>query len=285
VQTMKNGGLAPYILVSFLIHAGVLFGAHQFLKLPTEELESTELIPVEVVVMREGSPAFEPELAPGERLGPKKALPVKSQIITKTTAGPSADTIAKPLPKAVGGDPSVTIAGMPTTGFMAEPLAGEGTDSKPMLLASQISPARVSPLSPSRPAESARLEVKLPTVLIEAKAPAIPTHPRSPQMVETPLTSRLRREDPAVEHRPAPRESTYEPVLMASILQLSSHPSGAQVYVDDLLSGVTPLDMELPLGKHEVRLLLPKYYDWKAQIELTEKNKTLPIFFRLLPVE
>jgi len=72
---------------------------------------------------------------------------------------------------------------------------------------------------------------------------------------------------------------------MVSTLQLGSDPNGAQVYVDGLLSGKTPLDMELPVGKHEVRLALPEYYDWKAQIELTEKNKALPIFFRLLPVE
>ena len=55
--------------------------------------------------------------------------------------------------------------------------------------------------------------------------------------------------------------------------------------MDGMLSGVTPLDMKLPVGKHEVRLALPKYYDWQAQIELTEKNQVQPIFFRLLPVE
>jgi hypothetical protein len=332
---VKTGQLTPYILLSFLIHAGVLIGARQFLKLPTEELESIELIPVEIVVLREEPPAFEPELASGESIWPKRALQIKSQIITKTSAGPSADTIAKPLPKAVGDEPNVTIAGMATTGFIAETLAGEGAGSKPMLLASKIIPAQVSPVYPSTPAESVRLEVKIPQVLVEAQAELTPADSQKPEKVATPLPGSRpaiepvfekpslaseRHEEPrltlntnptlrdvprvpeteAIAGKPviltsqfspaqlspaAPRESTCEPVLMVSTLQLSSHPSGAQVYVDGMPSGETPLEMDLPIGKHEVRLALPEYYDWKAQIELTEKNQAFPIVFRLLPVE
>lgn len=332
---MIKDRLTPYILVSFLIHAGALFGAHQFLKLPTEELESIELIPVEVIVVREESPAFQPEFAPGDRIWPERALQVKSRIITKTAAGLSADAIATPLPKTVRGEPKVAIAGMATTGFIAEAPAGEGADSKPMLLASKIIPVQVSPVYPSTPAESARLEVKIPEVLVEAQAEPTPANPQKPEKVATPVpggrpvirpviekpslaserhdeprltlnTNPTLRDVPRVPEAettagkpvilasqlspaqlsPAvPRESTYEPVLRVSTLQLSSYPSGAQVFVDGMPGGETPLDIELPIGKHEVRLALPEYYDWKAQIELTEKNRALPIFFRLLPVE
>jgi hypothetical protein len=52
-----------------------------------------------------------------------------------------------------------------------------------------------------------------------------------------------------------------------------------------MLSGETPLDMELTLGKHEVRLALPDHYDLEAQVELTETNQSIPIYFPLLPVE
>ena len=72
---------------------------------------------------------------------------------------------------------------------------------------------------------------------------------------------------------------------MVATLQLNSHPSGAQVFIDDLPSGETPLDLELPVGKHEFRLVLHRHYDWEAQIELTEGTQPYPIFFRLLPVE
>jgi hypothetical protein len=72
---------------------------------------------------------------------------------------------------------------------------------------------------------------------------------------------------------------------MASTLQINSHPKGAQVYVDGMWSGETPLDMQLTLGKHEVRLSLPDHYDLEAQVELTETNQSIPIYFPLLPVE
>ncbi len=73
--------------------------------------------------------------------------------------------------------------------------------------------------------------------------------------------------------------------MLASTLQINSHPKGAQVYVDGMLSGDTPLDLELTLGKHEVRLALPDYYDWKAQVDLTETNRSIPLSLRLLPVD
>jgi len=388
---MKQVGLAPYILVSLLVHAGVLFGIGQLLKLPAEELESTKLIPVEVVVAREESPASEPELAYSDLIPPDSALPVKSQVVAKTPASPPVDTLAAPTPKPGEGEPSIPMARMATAGVIAEAPAGEEVESKPMLLASIFIPPQVSPVSPSMPAASARLAAKIPEILvetqtvhapadsqrpakvatplsgnrpavepvfemaplaserhheprltlntnpalrdvprvpeaetiasrpvilasqlfpaqiapadpstpstsslldvkmtavpIEAKAETISAHPGSLKKIETPLTSPLHRENPAAERNPPPSESTYKPVLMVSTLQFGSDPNGAQVYVDGMLSGITPLDMELPIGKHEVRLTLPKYYDWKAQIELTEKNQSLPIFFRLLPVE
>jgi len=388
---MKNGGLAPYILVSFLIHALALFGVYQFLKLPAKELKSTKLIPVELAVVREESPASESKLAPGEFILPRKALQAKNQVIIKTPEGRSADTLTAPTPKSGKNEPSVPMARMATSGVLAEAPAGEKAGSKPMMLASINIPAQVSPASPSMPGASARLTVKIPEVLvetstvstpavshrpvkvvtplpgkppavepvfeisplasehhdeprltfntnpalrnvprvpeaetiasrpvilasqlspaqisaadpstpssssllnvkitavpIEAKAEVTPVHPGSTKKIESPLTSPLHPENSAADPTPAPRESNYKPMLMVSTLQLGSDPNGAQVYVDGLLSGVTPLNMELPVGKHEVRLALPEYYDWKAQIELTEKNRTLPIFFRLLPVE
>ncbi len=72
---------------------------------------------------------------------------------------------------------------------------------------------------------------------------------------------------------------------MVSTLQVQSQPNGAQVYVNSMLIGETPLAWELPLGKHEVRLALPDYYHWDAQVELTAEHKTLPITYRLVPIE
>ena len=99
------------------------------------------------------------------------------------------------------------------------------------------------------------------------------------------MASRQRNEDLAAEFPPIPARGAYDPLLMVSTLKVQSQPNGAQVYVNGLLIGETPLTWDLPIGKHEVRLALPDYYDWKAQIELTDRHKTLPVFFRLLPVK
>ncbi len=388
---MKKNRLAPYIFVSFLIHAGFLIGAHQFLELPAEESKSVEFIPVEMVVVREESPASQPELAPGDRIWPKKALQTKSRIMMQTATDRSGDVMPPPIPKAGGSEPSVTRAGMATTGIIAEALAGESVDSKPrvpvsqilpsqispaaplapiettfleinmsavlveakakltladiqapqkvaiplprsqpavkpvleppvfaterhdeprltlntnpmlrdvpsapqaetiagkpVILAFQMSPLRLSPTDPSPPPKSSPLDVRIPAAPIEAKAAIIPAYPQPFQKIETPLASRRPREGLTAEHQPIAKEGTYEPVLMVSTLQVQSQPNGAQVYVNGMLIGETPLAWELPLGKHEVRLALPDYYEWDAQIELTPEHKTLPIIYRLVPIE
>ncbi len=388
---MKKARLAPYILISILIHAGVLIGARQFLKLPAEESESVEFIPVEMVVVRKESPAAQPVLAPGDRIGAKKTLQTKSRIMMETMTDRSADDLATPIFKAGGFEPSVTITGMAATGITAEAPVGESADSKPivqtplilpspispvaltapnetalqevniqavpveakpklalayfqaphkvatplpssrlavrpvleppvfaterheeprltlnpdptlsdvpralaaetivgkpMTLASQMSPLQLSPADPSPPPKSLPLDVRMPAAPIEAKAAIIPAYPRSFQRIETPLVSRRPHEGHTAEHQPIAKEGTYEPVLMVSTLQVQSQPNGAQVYVNGMLIGETPLAWELPLGKHEVRLALPDYYEWDAQIELTAEHKTLPIIYRLVPIE
>ncbi len=67
-------------------------------------------------------------------------------------------------------------------------------------------------------------------------------------------------------------------------LNVKSEPVGAQVFVDGGFKGKTPLYLELPLGKHEIRLNLPDHYDWEAQVDLEEEGET-PLLVRLIPVE
>jgi serine/threonine protein kinase len=77
---------------------------------------------------------------------------------------------------------------------------------------------------------------------------------------------------------PAP---TQEPLEMTS-LSVESDPVGAQIFVDGTLMGKTPMLLEVPLGKREVRLSLPDYYEWEAQLQLDEKSE-VPLFVRLGP--
>jgi eukaryotic-like serine/threonine-protein kinase len=68
-----------------------------------------------------------------------------------------------------------------------------------------------------------------------------------------------------------------------SILNVSSNPSVAQVFLDGSFKGNTPLKLNLPIGKYEVRVSLSDYYEYEAQIQLKEPGE-LPLFVRLIPI-
>ncbi len=76
---------------------------------------------------------------------------------------------------------------------------------------------------------------------------------------------------------PAPEKVRLLPLRVESI------PKGAEVYIDGTLMGQTPTRLDLPAGKHEVRLALPSYYHWEAQVEL-KKEGTTPLLVRLIPI-
>jgi len=78
--------------------------------------------------------------------------------------------------------------------------------------------------------------------------------------------------------------ATAGQALKSAILAVSSTPDGAQVFVDNEFKGKSPLHLDLPLGKHDVRLSLPDYYEWEAQVRLQDEGKT-PLSVRLVPIE
>ena len=67
-------------------------------------------------------------------------------------------------------------------------------------------------------------------------------------------------------------------------LSISSNPPGAEVYIDNDSKGKTPVKLSLIVGKHEVRLTLPNYHEWKSLVQLTEEIET-PLSIRLSPLE
>lgn len=58
------------------------------------------------------------------------------------------------------------------------------------------------------------------------------------------------------------------------MLRLESKPSGAQVLVDGDVKGLTPIEIKLPPGSHEVRLSMENHGDWEAQVRITENKLT-----------
>ncbi len=81
-----------------------------------------------------------------------------------------------------------------------------------------------------------------------------------------------------------PWSDKLEPNVVLSVLKVDSVPIGAQVYLGDSFKGKTPLELDLPVGKHLVRLTLHNYHDWEAQVQLTEKMET-PLNVRLFPTD
>ncbi|MDI7260480.1 MAG: protein kinase [Thermodesulfobacteriota bacterium] len=73
-----------------------------------------------------------------------------------------------------------------------------------------------------------------------------------------------------------------EKVLSASLI-VESTPTGAQVFVDGMLKGKTPIKLGLPVGKHDVRVTLSGYQDWKTQVQLKEESET-PLHVQLKPI-
>jgi len=69
-----------------------------------------------------------------------------------------------------------------------------------------------------------------------------------------------------------------------AILMVTSSPSGAQVFLDGSFKGKAPINLELPLGKYEVRVNLPDYLEWEAQLQISEPGET-PLNVRLIPIE
>ena len=69
-----------------------------------------------------------------------------------------------------------------------------------------------------------------------------------------------------------------------AILMVTSLPSGAQVFLDDSFKGNTPINLEIPIGKYEVRVSLPDYFEWEAQLQISEPGET-PLHVRLISIE
>jgi serine/threonine protein kinase len=78
--------------------------------------------------------------------------------------------------------------------------------------------------------------------------------------------------------------SPVEAVAKKAVLKIESSPTGAQVFIDGAFQGKAPLDVKLPMGKHEVRLNLPDHYEWEAQLQLQKEGDT-PLYVRLIPIE
>ncbi|BBO67175.1 hypothetical protein DSCA_11050 [Desulfosarcina alkanivorans] len=86
--------------------------------------------------------------------------------------------------------------------------------------------------------------------------------------------------------KPADDSGIADPAAVpvaSSILDVTSSPDGAQVFIDSTFKGTTPVDIPLAPGSYEVRLNLPDYYEWEARIQIGEEGPT-PLQVRLVSI-
>lgn len=81
-----------------------------------------------------------------------------------------------------------------------------------------------------------------------------------------------------------PVRVALKPVLRMSSLKVGSTPDGADVFVDGESKGKTPLQSELPLGTHTIRLSLSGYKDSERVLALAE-TKEYELIVDLLKLE
>ena len=83
--------------------------------------------------------------------------------------------------------------------------------------------------------------------------------------------------------KPEPEPELVVNIVRNAVLQVSSTPDKAQVFINNLLKGKTPLVLKLPLGKYEIRVSRPGYYEWEAELNLDKEEET-PLAVRLTPI-
>lgn len=67
-----------------------------------------------------------------------------------------------------------------------------------------------------------------------------------------------------------------------ALVNITSEPTSASIYLNNTFKGKTPLRCELPLGRYDVRLTLAEYYESEAQIDVRDASE-MPVHLRLIP--
>ncbi|UCH23920.1 MAG: serine/threonine protein kinase, partial [Deltaproteobacteria bacterium] len=106
---------------------------------------------------------------------------------------------------------------------------------------------------------------KEPPVIHKDEAAVEEKVPEDIREEDKPVVAEQAAEKTAKQAAKQPAEQVVKTALQA-LLEVDSKPSGAQVYIDDALEGETPLQFDLTVGKHEIRLLLQDHHDWEAPL-------------------
>ena len=142
-------------------------------------------------------------------------------------------------------------------------------------------------------APTQRVQPSAPPEEVQAPAsPVVPTAPAEPVALAVPTAPATSSNDritaPAAPVAPRPtRQATAPPTLADAnapgALFAISRPIGAQLFVDDVLVGTTPLLLpRLSAGSHRIRLELPGFQAWSSSVQI-EPNQRFRLAAQLEP--
>ena len=95
-------------------------------------------------------------------------------------------------------------------------------------------------------------------------APAPPAAVRQAQVQPAVITT-VERADPL----PTPsQQSAAQAAVVEGTASITSDPEGADIFVDSVGRGRTPIILKLPAGKHSIQLVLAAHKDWLQDVDL-----------------
>ena len=184
---MDKKRLIPSLLVSFLIHLGVLTGIDVFF-VPTPVIpEWRDLIPVDMVIIEEGKEGFRSDLTFKETGFSKEPLIAKAEIAKGTPSTTPVEDFPGPIPKEGTFKPSLHMEKIPTPGVLPPGQEGKEVESRRVISRSLSPPQRLPEIPHSTSDQFPLLEVEKPRVLTLAEKGGIPTESTTLEKITAPL--------------------------------------------------------------------------------------------------
>ena len=184
---MNKKKLIPSLLLSFLIHLGLLTGIDVFLA-PTPGMpEWPNLIPVDMVIIEEKEEGSQSDLTFKKTGFSKDPLIAKAETAKGTPSTTPVEDFPGPIPKEGTFKPSLNVEQIPTPGVLPPGQEGKEVQSRQVVSRSLSPPQRLPEIPPSPSDQSLLLEVEEPRALTLAKKGGIPTDSTTLEKITAPL--------------------------------------------------------------------------------------------------
>jgi len=178
--------LLPSLLLSFLIHLGVLTGINVVF-VPTPGMPKLrELIPVDMVIIEEED-EFQSDPRLKETGFSKESLIAKVQTVKGTPSTTPVEDFPGPIPKEGTFKPSLNVEQIPTPGVLPPGQEGKEVESKRVITRLPSLPQRLPAIPHSPSDQSPFLEVEEPRVLTLAEKGGIPIDSATLEKITAPL--------------------------------------------------------------------------------------------------